>query len=111
MSTIATSSAVPAASRSTIALCFAVAVLEGFDIQVLGVAAPRLVPELGLTPTQAGWVFAVSNLVLGSLVGGRIADRWGRKKTLIASTLVFAVFTLAVASVHRFETLFAARLL
>src|SRR5678816_1501048 len=102
MSTIATPSAAQAASRSTIALCFAVAVLEGFDIQVLGVAAPRLVPELGLTPTQAGWVFSVSNLglVFGSLVGGRIADRWGRKKTLVASTLVFAVFTLAVTTVH-----------
>jgi AAHS family 3-hydroxyphenylpropionic acid transporter len=113
MSTIATPSAAQAASRSTIALCFAVAVLEGFDIQVLGVAAPRLVPELGLTPTQAGWVFSVSNLglVLGSLVGGRVADRWGRKNTLVASTLVFAVFTLAVATIHSFAGLFTARLL
>ena len=31
-----------------IALCMAVAVLEGFDIQAMGVAMPRLGPEFGL---------------------------------------------------------------
>ena len=28
----------------TVTLCFLVAVLEGFDIQAIGVAAPRLAP-------------------------------------------------------------------
>ena len=32
----------------TVGLCFLVAVLEGFDIQAMGVAAPRLAPEFGL---------------------------------------------------------------
>lgn len=108
-----TSSVSPAVVRSTIALCFAVAVLEGFDIQALGVAAPKLVPELGLTPGQMGWVFAISNigLVLGSLTGGRLADIFGRKRVLVLSVVTFAVFTLAVAVAHGFESLFAARFL
>ena len=32
----------------TVLLCFLVAVLEGFDIQAMGVAAPKLGPELHL---------------------------------------------------------------
>ena len=37
-----------------IALCMAVAVLEGFDIQAMGVAAPRLAPD----QTGTVWVEA-----------------------------------------------------
>ncbi len=40
-----------------IALCMAVAVLEGFDIQAMGVAMPRLVPEFGLDADAKGWLF------------------------------------------------------
>lgn len=108
-----TPSVSPVTVRSTIALAFAVAVLEGFDIQALGVAAPKLVPELGLMPGQMGWVFAISNigLVFGSLAGGRLADIVGRKRVLVLSVVTFAVFTLAVALAHGFESLFAARFL
>ena len=55
-------------------LCLGVAVLEGFDIQVLGVAMPRLSPELGLQPMQKGWVFAFSNI--GLVIGARMAAGW-----------------------------------
>lgn len=108
-----TTSVSPATVRSTIALCFAVAVLEGFDIQALGVAAPKLVPELGLSKAQMGWIFAISNigLVLGSLTGGRLADIFGRKRVLVLSVITFAIFTLAVAVAHGFESLFVARFL
>ncbi len=109
-----TGTAAPGAiARTTVALCFAVAVLEGFDIQALGVAAPKLVPELGLTPQQMGWIFSISNigLVLGALVGGRLADHFGRKRVLIGSVLVFSVFTLAIVAAHGFTGLFTARFL
>lgn len=88
--------------RAVVALCFAIAVLEGFDIQALGVAAPKLAPEFGLSPAQMGWVFTCGSLglVLGSALGGRIADRWGRRPTLIAAVLCFGVFTLATTLAH-----------
>lgn len=35
-----------ASGRLIVALCFSVAVIEGFDIQAIGVAAPRIAPEL-----------------------------------------------------------------
>ncbi|MEI8298753.1 MAG: 3-(3-hydroxy-phenyl)propionate transporter MhpT [Pseudomonadota bacterium] len=97
----------------TIALCFSVALLEGFDIQALGIAAPRLAPELGLDPAQMGMVFAITNvgLVIGAAFGGWIADRVGRKRVLVASAAVFGVFTLSTVIAHSFEALFAARLM
>jgi MFS transporter, AAHS family, 3-hydroxyphenylpropionic acid transporter len=97
----------------TVALCFAVAVLEGFDIQAIGVAAPRLAPEFGLTPDQMGWVFAISNvgLVVGATLGGWLADRVGRKPVFIGAVLTFGAFTLLTSAAASFEALFAVRLL
>jgi MFS transporter, AAHS family, 3-hydroxyphenylpropionic acid transporter len=98
---------------ATVALCFAVAVLEGFDIQAIGVAAPRLAPEFGLTPDQMGGVFAISNvgLVIGASLGGWLADRLGRKPVLIGAVATFGAFTLLTSLVGDFGALFAVRLL
>jgi AAHS family 3-hydroxyphenylpropionic acid transporter len=97
----------------TTALCFAVAVLEGFDIQAVGVAAPRLAPEFGLSPDQLGWVFSISNigLVIGASLGGWLADRLGRKPVLIGAVVMFGLFTLLTALSGSFATLFIARML
>jgi AAHS family 3-hydroxyphenylpropionic acid transporter len=96
----------------TVALCFFVAVLEGFDIQAMGVAAPRMAPEFGLRPDQMGWLFSISNigLVIGASFGGWFADRVGRKPVFIASVIAFGVFTLATAYASSFEALFIVRL-
>jgi AAHS family 3-hydroxyphenylpropionic acid transporter len=95
----------------TIALCFLVAVLEGFDIQAMGVAAPRLAPQFGLDAEQMGWVFSISNigLVIGASFGGWLADKTGRKPIFIAAVAMFGAFTLATAMVGTYETLLAAR--
>ncbi len=97
----------------TVGLCFLVAVIEGFDIQAMGVAAPKLAPEFGLTPEQLGWVFAIANigLVIGASMGGWAADRFGRKPVFIGSVLAFGAFTLLTAFSGSFEVLFASRLL
>jgi AAHS family 3-hydroxyphenylpropionic acid transporter len=97
----------------TVALCLLCAVLEGFDIQAMGVAAPRLIPEFGLKPSQMGWVFSVSNigLVIGAAFGGWLADRVGRKPVFIAAVATFGVFTLGVALASNFTMLFLLRFL
>lgn len=53
----------------------------------------------------------ILGLLPGALVGGRFADRIGRKKVLIWSTAVFALFTLCTVWVNSFESLLAVRFL
>jgi AAHS family 3-hydroxyphenylpropionic acid transporter len=97
----------------TVALCFCVAIAEGFDIQAIGVAAPRLGPDLGLSAEALGWVFAIGNigLVIGASGGGWLADRIGRKPVFVGAVLLFGVFTLATAITSTFATLFTVRFL
>jgi AAHS family 3-hydroxyphenylpropionic acid transporter len=96
-----------------IALCFAVAIPEGYDLQAIGVAAPRLIPALHLAKDQTGWVFSASlfGLILGALVGGWLADRLGRKPVLIGSVAAFGLFSLATVWSSDFASLFAWRLI
>lgn len=96
----------------TVALCFLVAVVEGFDIQAMGVAAPKLAPQFGFDPKQMGWIFSISNigLVIGAGLGGRFADQVGRKPVFIGAVLAFGLFTLLTSLVSTFEALFVVRL-
>ena len=96
-----------------IALCMAVAVLEGFDIQAMGVAAPRLAPEFGLGAREMGWVFSINNIgmVLGAAFGGWLADRVGRKPVFLGAVAMFGVFTLGVVFTRDYESLLAVRVL
>jgi MFS transporter, AAHS family, 3-hydroxyphenylpropionic acid transporter len=74
--------------KSTLTLCTAAAILESFDNQSMGVSAPRLVAEFGLSSAQSGVIFSAATLGLfvGAAVGGRIADHHaGRERTLCAS--------------------------
>jgi len=94
-----------------IALCFAVAIPEGYDLQAIGVAAPRLIPALHLAKAQTGWAFSASlfGLIVGAMIGGWLADRVGRKPVLVASVAAFGVFTLATMLSTDFTSLFAWR--
>lgn len=96
-----------------ILLCFLVAMLEGFDLQVIGVAAPQLTRELGMTPQEIGWAFGASliGLAIGALTGGRLADKVGRKPVLVGSVIAFGAATLASAWSWDFHSLFVLRLL
>ena len=96
-----------------IGLCLLAAMLEGFDIASMGVAAPRMVPDMGLTPGQAGTAFSASpfGLFIGALMAGPFADRLGRKPVLLASVLVFGLFSLATAWAPNLDVLLVIRFL
>jgi AAHS family 3-hydroxyphenylpropionic acid transporter len=99
-------------ARATLALCFAAALAEGYDITSMGVAAPHLAPLLRLSHAQLGPVFSASilGLFVGALAVGRLADRVGRKWTLAGSMAVFGVFSAATALAWDFNSLVAIRL-
>ena len=97
----------------TVAICFLIAVIEGLDIQAAGIAAAGVREHFGLDSSQLGVFFSagILGLLPGALIGGRFADRIGRKKVLIWSTATFAIFTLCTVWVNSFNSLLAVRFL
>lgn len=104
--------AAPASPALTIVLCFIVALIEGFDLQAAGIAAPHIALEFGLSAVQLGWFFSAGliGLLPGALFGGWLADRLGRKQVLIAAVLLFGLFSLLTAYADSYSGLLLARL-
>lgn len=100
-------------STLTIALCFIVALIEGFDLQAAGTAAAGLRQTFALDPKMLGWVFSVGiiGLLPGAFFGGWVADRIGRKKILVGAVLLFGMFSLSTAFVDSYASLLLVRFL
>ena len=98
-------------SGVTLALCFCAAIIEGIDLQSMGIAAPGIAPEFHLSKQALGYVLTASPLGLffGAFIGGRLADFWGRRNALILSIIVFGVFQLATAWASGYPDLLAIR--
>ena len=94
-------------------LCAMVAFLVGLDTSSINVAAPLIAQKLNLSLAHLGPIFSAA--LLGSLLGassfGSLADRFGRKRMLVAATLMFGVFTFATAMAGSVRTLLLSRLL
>ena len=97
----------------TIGLCLVVALLEGLDLQSTGVAAPRMAGEFHLAVAQLGWAFGIGALGLlpGAAIGGRLADRIGRKRVLMSSVALFGLFSIATTQVWDLQSLLIVRFL
>jgi len=78
-------------------LTFLTVLVDGYDIGAVAFAAPALVKEWHLQRAQLGPLFGAGLFagLFGPLVLGYIADRFGRKSSIVGALWFFGVFTLA----------------
>lgn len=83
------------------------------DSTVMNVALPSTQADLGFTNADRSWIITAYALTLGSLllVGGRLADVFGRKRLLLISLAGFVLASLIGGFAGDFTTLVIARAL
>ncbi|MGH8260031.1 MAG: MFS transporter, partial [Steroidobacteraceae bacterium] len=71
---------------------------DGYDMNVIGFAAPYLAPAYHLDKIQLGNVFSagIAGTLVGGFLFGPLGDRIGRRAAIIAATALFGVLTLAL---------------
>jgi len=83
------------------------------DNTVVNVALPSIQRDLGASLSQLQWIVAGYALVFASLmlVGGKVADAYGRRRIFVVGIVVFTVASLLCGLATSSEVLIAARLL
>ena len=87
--------------------------LFGFDIAIITGAGPFLTQRFGLGDLSLGLAFSalLFGCVFGSLLAGRLTDRYGRKRMLVWVALLFALTSIATALAPNFALFVSARFL
>lgn len=71
--------------------------LEAMDLMLYAMVILQVMKALHLSSASGGLLASLSlfSAALGGIAFGVIADKWGRTKSLMASILIYSVFTLA----------------
>jgi len=69
---------------------------DGFDLQLLAFAAPRLAKEWGIDPKELGLVSSANllGMMFGAMFLGRLGDYFGRKRVIVVGTILYACMSL-----------------
>jgi EmrB/QacA subfamily drug resistance transporter len=83
------------------------------DATIVNIALPSAKVTLGISDANQQWVITAYTLAFGGLLllGGRIADYWGRKRTFLVGMIGFAAASAIGGAAQSGELLFAARAL
>lgn len=99
--------------KLVLALCALTIVLDGFDTQVIGFAAPALLADWGIQKSDMAPVLALGliGMTIGAAAGGWLGDKIGRKFAIIGSVLIFGALTAATATATNLTELAIMRLI
>jgi EmrB/QacA subfamily drug resistance transporter len=83
------------------------------DATIVNIALPSAQADLGISNADRQWVVTAYTLAFGGLLllGGRIADYWGRKRTFLVGAAGFALASAVGGLAQDGTMLFAARAL
>ncbi|MCE0764653.1 aromatic acid/H+ symport family MFS transporter [Pseudonocardia kujensis] len=86
-----------APGAAVVAICFAVVILDGYDLVVYGTVVPSLLQYTpwGLTAAEAGLIgsLALVGMAVGALSSGWLTDRLGRRRLVLIAITWFSVAT------------------
>ncbi|WP_213780729.1 MFS transporter [Caballeronia sp. dw_276] len=99
--------------KRILVLCFLIVAVDGFDTSGIGFIAPAIRADWHLAAAALAPLFGAGlfGLTTGALLFGPLADRYGRKKILIAAISVFGLASLAAAASPSLGILIALRFL
>src|SRR5215813_668580 len=83
-------------------MMIATILIEAWDLYAIAFVLIFIKADFNPTPAQLGWVAAAvqGGALVGALLGGVFADRFGRKKVFIGTMVLFIVLALAQAFVR-----------
>ena len=78
--------------------------IEGYDMQVVGYAAPAIIKAWHSDKAAFGAVFGagLGGFMLGATILGNLGDRFGRKRMIVAGSLLFGAIELFLDPENQF---------
>ncbi|MFP5108517.1 MFS transporter [Neobacillus sp. C211] len=98
---------------TVLSLLFLTWIVNYLDKNSMNVAIISITKEFSLTPTQAGMVissFFLSYAIM-QLIGGWLTDKYGSKKIILVSLIVWSIFTILTGFAWSFISLIVIRFL
>ena len=102
-----------AAPLLLLVFAFVLVMVDGYDIFIVSFLVPLITAELNLTHMSVGQIFAagLTGSMLGGMVLGPLADRFGRRPVLTLSLAIAGVATILCSTASSFGALAAYRLI
>jgi putative MFS transporter len=88
-------------------------VFDTMDAAMLGYVAPALRAEWGLSIGTIGFLSSITfvGMMVGAVLGGRLADRIGRRAVILGAVVFYSAFSFAAAASPNVEVLGVMRIL
>jgi AAHS family 4-hydroxybenzoate transporter-like MFS transporter len=92
-------------------LCATIMLIDGYDVFVMGFVLQPVAQSFGVAPAAITPVFVVQSvaIALGSWIVSPLADRYGRRRLLLASAVLLGLLTLAATQARSVNELIAWR--
>ena len=99
--------------RHVVAACYLGWTLDAFDFFIMSFALDDVARDFGTTRTVATWAFVLTLVArpFGAALFGRLADRYGRRPTLMANVITYSVLELASGFAPNLTAFFVLRTL
>jgi MFS transporter, putative metabolite:H+ symporter len=84
---------------------------DAFDALTIAYVLPALIPLWHLAPTEIGALISIgyAGQVIGGLLSGWLAEKYGRVPVLVGNLILFSLLSFACTLAQNYQTLFALR--